>query len=90
MRILPVLIALLVLSLNCDARMYQWLDPDSGNVQLAGKPPAWYRSDRNGPRVFVFENGELVDDTAIDVSEAHRLQLRSDAFGHTGGATLGK
>ena len=78
----------MILGTEAQARMYQWIDPTSGNVQLAGTPPAWYRSDRTGPRVFVFDDGELVDDTAVDVTEAHRLHLRNEAFGHTAGATL--
>ena len=62
------------------ARMYQWVDPDSGTTQLSGMPPAWYRSDEKGPRVFVFENGQVVDDTGIAVSDAERERLRRDAY----------
>ena len=60
--------------------MYQWVDPDSGTTQLSGMPPAWYRGDEKGPRVWVFENGQLVDDTGIAVSEAERERLRREAF----------
>ena len=62
------------------ARMYQWVDPQSGTTQLSGKPPAWYRSGREGPRVFVFENGEIIDDTMQEVSEEQRDLLRQQAF----------
>ena len=64
-----------------DARMYQWANARSGTVQLSGSPPAWYRSGGSGPRVFVFDNGALIDDTEVEVSEEHRQRLRSDAFG---------
>jgi Tfp pilus assembly protein PilX len=60
--------------------MYQWVNAQSGRTQMSGKPPAWYRSDRPGPRVFVFENGRLVDDTAKSVSLEDRASLRSRAF----------
>ena len=46
------------------AKMYQWVDPNTGTVQLAGQPPPWYRSTRAGPRVRVYEHGNVIDDTA--------------------------
>jgi len=55
-------------------------------VQLSGSPPAWYRSPAPGPRVLVFDNGQLVDDTAVVVAEDLRQSLRSDAFGEAGDA----
>lgn len=63
-----------------DARMYQWVSPGSGAVQLSGQPPPWYRSARDGPRVRVFDNGNLVDDTAIALPRAQREELREAAF----------
>ncbi len=63
------------------ARMYQWHNPATGTTQLSGTPPAWYRSSDPGPRVFVFENNQLVDDTGITVSDAQREALRAEAFG---------
>lgn len=66
-----------------DARMYQWANPHSGTVQLSGTPPAWYRAATSGPRTLVFEDGQLIDDTGVGVSEPHRLALRDDAFGQT-------
>lgn len=65
---------------NAHARMYQWSHPSSGTVQLSGAPPAWYRSTIKGPRVLVFDNGQLVDDTAVDVGEPLRASLRAAAF----------
>lgn len=62
------------------ARMYQWTEPDTGSTQLSGKPPAWYRSSSSGPRVFVFENGRLIDDTAAEVSDKVRERMREQAF----------
>ena len=62
--------------------MYQWTDPATGTVQLSGTAPAWYRNMADGPRVFVFDNGELIDDTAVQVPESQRLKLRADAVGH--------
>lgn len=66
-----------------EARMYQWVNPDSGRTQFSGQPPAWYRAATGGPRVFVFENGKLIDDTAVRVSEEHRMLLRQEAFSGT-------
>lgn len=62
------------------ARMYQWQDPDTGTTQLSGTPPAWYRSNTDGPRVFVFEKGQLVDDTARKLPEDERKHLRRQAL----------
>jgi hypothetical protein len=63
------------------ARMYQWHNPATGTTQLSGTPPAWYRSHEPGPRVYVFENNQLVDDTGIAVSDEQRAALRAEAFG---------
>lgn len=79
-----LIIAMMVLALGLgapvSARMYQWVDPASGTTQLSGKPPTWYRSASGGPRVFVFENGRVVDDTAIDLGDTEREHLRQQAF----------
>lgn len=77
---LLLLVLLLQLSAVAHARMYQWTDPDTGTTQLSGKPPPWYRNADGGPRVFVFENGRLVDDTAISLSEQERERLRQLAL----------
>jgi hypothetical protein len=64
------------------ARMYQWVDPGTGTVQLSGTPPPWYRGGPEaGPRVFVFEQGRLVDDTSRSVAEEQAQALRATAFG---------
>jgi hypothetical protein len=63
-----------------EARMYQWVSPQSGYTQFSGKPPAWYRSTSRGPRILVFENGKLIDDTAKPVSQSVRENLRARAF----------
>lgn len=47
---------------------------------MSGEPPSWYRSGNDGPRVLVFENGYLVDDTSILVSSSRSRALRSAAF----------
>jgi hypothetical protein len=62
------------------ARMYQWNDPVTGTTQLSGSPPAWYRSGEDGPRVYVFERGRVIDDTGIPVTEDRRVYLRSQAI----------
>lgn len=74
------LVLMLVFSQNISARMYQWTEADTGSTQLSGKPPMWYRSASSGPRVFVFDNGRLIDDTAVEVDEDVRQQLRQRAF----------
>ena len=74
------IVLLLVFSQGISARMYQWVEADTGSTQLSGKPPMWYRSASSGPRVFVFDNGRLIDDTAIEVDDEVRQQLRRRAF----------
>jgi hypothetical protein len=59
--------------------MYQWVDPDTGTTQLSGTPPHWYRSGEPGPRVYVFDAGRVIDNTAIKVSEAEETRLRREA-----------
>lgn len=76
--------ALMVWGDAVEARMYQWINPASGRTQLSGKPPTWYRGKTEGPRVFVFENGRLIDDTAREVSETERQSLRTQAFERVG------
>jgi hypothetical protein len=66
-----------------EARMYQWVNADNGRVQMSGKPPAWYRAGGQGPRVLVYENGKLVDDTqralSAEASQALRERATEDA-----------
>jgi len=69
-----------ILTQSVQAQMYQWTDPESGTTQLSGKPPAWYRSVEGGPRVFVFNRGNIVDDTGIKISDEQRISLRTKAF----------
>lgn len=57
-------------------KMYQWVDPNTGTVQLAGKPPPWFRSATPGPRVRVYEHGKVIDDTAY---AAPRAELAAGA-----------
>jgi hypothetical protein len=75
-----ILIFLLLFSSAAEARMYQWVEPGVETTQLSGKPPAWYRGVGGGPRIFVFENGRLIDDTGIEVSDEVRQRLREEAF----------
>ena len=77
---LLVLLSLLVLSISAQARMYQWVDPDTHTTQLSGKPPYWYRNGEPGPRVVVFENGKVIDDTGITVSILENEKLRQQAL----------
>ncbi len=63
-----------------DARVYQWRNPTSGSVELSGTPPAWYRGAVGGPRVLVYQNGQLIDDTAFSVEPALGEELREAAF----------
>ncbi len=75
-----VLSGFLCVVIPAQARMYQWINPSSGNTQLSGTPPTWYRGPQGGPRVLVFERGKVIDDTAILVPEGMRDELRSQAF----------
>ena len=75
-----IIIMLIIFMQPVGARMYQWVDPVSGTTQLSGTPPTWYRSGQDAPRVFVFEQGQLVDDTGMTVGEGQRRQLRREAL----------
>ena len=77
---LSILCVLAVTILSAHARMYQWIDPDSKITQFSGKPPVWYRSAKGGPRVIVFENNHIIDDTNIRVSDVEQERLRRQAF----------
>ena len=63
------------------ARLYQWHDPSTGTLQLAGRAPPWYRDSKQGPRVRVYQAGRLLDDTARAVPPDDRAALRAAAFG---------
>jgi hypothetical protein len=80
MKKILILILLMQFGAAAYARMYQWVDPDTGTTQLSGKPPSWYRSTANGPRVFVFENGRLIDDTGISAPAEENERLRNIAL----------
>ena len=87
-----ILLALCVCCLSvapAAARMYQWQSPATGTTQLSGIPPTWYRSSEGGPRVYVFKNNQLIDDTGIAVSAAQREALRAAAFGAATDASNG-
>ncbi len=73
-------LGLVLLAFTADARMYQWVDPVTGSLQMSGRPPAWYRSGWDGPRVRVFDNGTVVDDTSINVADDEMQALREEAF----------
>ena len=77
---LATLCALLLASCLVNARMYQWTSQSTGTAQFSGEPPSWYRAEQGGPRVRVFDNGNLVDDTAIMLPRAQREALRTAAF----------
>ena len=87
-KIILTLSLLTILTGVAEARMYQWTDTNSGNVQLSGTPPSWYRGTHIGPRVLVFEDGELIDDTLVEVSESQRFVLRDSAFGADAGSEI--
>jgi hypothetical protein len=65
---------------TAQARMYQWQSSATGSVQFSGEPPAWYRATQSGPRIRVYDGGNLVDDTAIALPDSQREGLRADAF----------
>jgi len=75
-----LILLLLLLSTAAGARMYQWQDPHSKSMQFSGVPPAWYRDAQSGPRVRVYEGGQLIDDTAIPLSLEDDRSMREIAF----------
>jgi hypothetical protein len=80
MKILLIILPLLLISLFAQARMYQWVDPDTNTTQLSGKPPYWYRNGEPGPRVIIFDNGKVIDDTGIPVSDVENEKFRQQAL----------
>lgn len=78
--ILLLALGCLAFSFEAAARMYQWLDSATGTVRLSGDPPPWYRGGQLGPRTLVFENGRIIDDTAIALPREEREALRESAF----------
>ena len=80
MRIVLIFTLGIVFAASASARMYVWVSPQSGSVEMSGTPPAWYRGELGGPRVQVFDNGNLLDDTAIAPSARHDEELREAAF----------
>ncbi len=77
---LTLALALGLAAAAAEARVYQWRNPNTGSVELSGTPPAWYRGAGGGPRVLVYQNGMLLDDTAIAVDPALGEELREAAF----------
>ncbi len=73
-------LTLVLLASVADARMYQWVDPATGSVQMSGTPPTWYRSAWGGPRVQVFDRGNVVDDTSIALTDDQNQAMRDEAF----------
>lgn len=75
-----LLLVLVLFSAAASARMYQWQDPQTKSMQFSGVPPVWYRSPEGGPRVRVYENGKLVDDTYIQLNDEQSTTMREAAF----------
>ena len=75
-----LVLLLLSLCLPASARMYQWVNQNTGRVELSGSPPTWYRAAHGGPRIQVFDQGQMVDDTAIRLSSSQSEKLRNAAF----------
>lgn len=75
--VVAILVALMME--GAAARMYQWVDPETGTPYLSGSPPAWYRSNDGGPRVQVWEGDRLVDDTQWRASVERARRLREEA-----------
>lgn len=73
-------LCLLGISQLADARMYQWVDPQTGTSYLSGEPPPWYRARQQGPRVLVIEDGKVVDDTEWAASVEREKALREQAL----------
>ena len=77
---IALLLPLLLLATTAEARLYQWTNPQTGSAQLSGAPPSWYRSPAGGPRVLVYDNGQLIDDTAVAIPSENGEILRKEAF----------
>ena len=72
-------VVFLCCSLPVSAQVYCWLDAQTGAKRLSNIPPAWYKNPdpRTSPRVQVFDNGRLIDDTGLSVDQ--RAELRADS-----------
>jgi len=74
------LLGLLLVSISAQARLYTWVDPETGTKQMSGLPPAWYRSSEPGPHITVYENGRQIDDTSMETTVSERQRLRQQAL----------
>lgn len=76
--------AVLPWSARGETRLYQWNDARTGTTQLSGRAPAWYRKAGvdpiTQPRVLVFENGTLIDDSHRRLPDDAQAVLREQAF----------
>lgn len=62
------------------AQVYEWIDPESGRKRLSNVPPPWLRQplgERPGPRVQVYFEGRLADDTGLPWEK--RVELRAQS-----------
>ena len=78
MRFLTVLLCLFFAG-PAIAQVYAWNDSQTGAKRLTNIPPPWYKTPdgKPHPRVTVYENGRLVDDTGL--KDEQRLELRANS-----------
>ena len=76
-------------SLAANAQVYRWTDPQTGGTHISNIPPAWYTNPgtRTSPRVAVYENGRMIDDTGLKAEQ--RLELRANRGTSRGLAPVG-
>lgn len=78
MRVL-LLMLFLFCALPAAAQVYQWDDADTGARRLSNIAPSWYRKPdgKPCPRVQVFDNGRLIDDTGLPAERRQELRVNS-------------
>src|SRR5476651_2524706 len=66
---------------RCEAQVYSWVDPGTGQWRLSSVAPSWYSATRSGgPRTVVTLGPDVLDDTGQPEGERVKLQKRALAL----------
>lgn len=64
----------------CEAQVYSWVDPATGQKRLSSIAPSWYSTSKNeGPRTVVTKGRYILDDTGAPTSERAKLLERASS-----------
>jgi hypothetical protein len=75
----------------CEAQIYSWNEPSTGQRRLSSIAPPWYDTQKSGgPRTVVTLGPHLLDDTGLPPSERAALQERANAIANRRKALAGE